>query len=612
MTPATAPLCELVGVTRSYGSGSPAVRGVSLDVAPGEVLALVGPSGSGKTTLLTLIAGLLRPDAGTVRLFGEDPAACPADRMQQIRARRIGFVFQTFHLIDAMTAVENVALALRFGGVPGPEAHRRARALLVERGIEHLAQKKPGAMSQGEKQRVAIARATANHPDLILADEPTASLETGQGLAIIRLLQGYASAPGRSVVVATHDLRMAEYATRILRIEDGCVVADTRTPPHQPSAHRDPRPPCRVRIAMPADNQALFELVDSNPIVADVTYVTDRRPDFFGLHRLFPDSRVVVGEETAGEPGGPAHPRLESCCSHMAYEGRLGDRVGRVDHFTDLCRRRTAKVRGLLRAVLNASVQASVDEGALAITALVNKGNEPSLGILRNPDTLLPAIHAATFDLTEVVPLGRFPAEELLGARAVRDDEELSAALGLINQAYARHQLFRPLDGPYFARLEAHLPGFSRGNVWIVPGREGVRAAAIWYDPSPLFNVRVTRFPRSMRALALAMRAIHALTGALFVPPRAGEFVRTLHVQAMAHRDAAAGRALLRGVSNLTRELGRHAYAFMVDERDAWPVPNRVKFAHKSLLFLVPIPRTMPVRPEALARMPWYFNLTLG
>ena len=109
--------------------------------------------------------------------------------MQHIRATRIGFVFQTFQLIDAITAVENVALALRFGGLRGPEAHRRAHALLVERGIGHLAQKKPGAMSQGEKQRVAIARATANQPDLILADEPTASLETPQGLAIIKLLR---------------------------------------------------------------------------------------------------------------------------------------------------------------------------------------------------------------------------------------------------------------------------------------------------------------------------------------------------------------------------------------------------------------------------------------
>lgn len=612
MTSARTPLCELARVTRSYGSGGPAVQGVSLDVTPGEMVLLLGPSGSGKTTLLTLIAGLLRPDAGTVRLFGQDLAACSADRMQQIRARRIGFVFQTFQLIDAMTAAENVALALRFGGLGGPEALRRAHALLVARGIGHLARKKPVAMSQGEKQRVAIARATANQPDLILADEPTASLETTQGLAIIQLLQAYASTQGRSVIVATHDLRMTEFATRVLRIEDGRVVSDTRGAPVRDSGRQQAKAPYRVRHATRNDNEALFALIDSNPIVTDFAYVTDRRPDFFGLHPLFPDSRVIVGEDTGGEAGATAPPRLESCCTRLAYEGRLGDRMGRIDHFTDLCRRRTAKVRGLLRAVLTAGVQSSVDDGALATTALVNKGNEPSLGILRNPDTLLPAVHAATFDLTEVVPLGRFSPASLHGARAVRDDEELSAALSLINRAHARHQLFRPFDETYFRRLEEHLPGFSRRNVWVVPGGEDVQAAAIWYDPSPLFNVRVTRFSPSTRALALAIRGIHAVTGALYAPPRAGEAVKSLHVQAMAYRDAAAGRALLRGVSNLTRELGKHAYAFMVDEREAWPVPNRVKLAYKSMLFLVPIPGTMSARPEELARLPWYFNLTLG
>jgi len=612
MTSARTPLCELAHVTRSYGSGAPAVRDVSLEVCPGELVLLVGPSGSGKTTLLTLIAGLLRPDAGMVRLFGEDLASCSPDRMQHIRASRIGFVFQTFQLIDAITAVENVALALRFGGLRGPEAHRRAHALLVERGLGHLAQKKPGAMSQGEKQRVAIARATANQPDLILADEPTASLETPQGLAIITLLRAYASTPGRSVIVATHDLRMTEFATRVLRVEDGRVVAETRGAPILSSGRQDSTPPHRVRDATRDDNEALFALIDGNPIVTDFAYVTDRRPDFFGLHQLFPDSRVVVGEDTEADAGAGASPRLESCCTSMAYEGRLGDHIGRFDYFTDLCRRPRAKIRGLLRAVINTCIQSSVDEGAPAIITLVNKENHPSLGILRNPDTLLPAIHAATFDLTEVVPLGRFSRESLLGTRAVRDDEELNAALALINEAHAAHQLFRPFDAAYFRRLEAHLPGFSRQNVWIVPGGARVRAAAIWYDPSPLFNVRVTRFPPATRALALAIRALHAVTGVLYAPPRAGEVVKSLHVQAMACRDADAGRVLLRGISNLARELGKHAYAFMVDERDAWPVPNRVTLTYKSMLFLVPIPGTLSARPEELARLPWYFNLTLG
>ena len=354
MTSARAPLCELDRVTRSYGASGPAVREVSLDVVPGEMVLLVGPSGSGKTTLLTLIAGLLRPDSGAVRLFGEDLSTCSPDRMQQVRARRIGFVFQTFQLLDALTAVENVALALRFGGVRGAEANRRAHALLLERGIGHLAHKKPGAMSQGEKQRVAIARATANQPDLILADEPTASLETTQGLAIIQLLRAYALTEGRGVVVATHDPRMTEFASRVVRIEDGRVVADTRAAPRVSPVRDESGPPCRVRRATRDDNEALFELIDSNPIVTDFAYVTDRRPDFFGLHPLFPDSCVLVGDDLSGEAAARARPPLESCCSRMAYEGRLGDRIGRFDHSTDLCRRPTAKVRGLLRGVLNA------------------------------------------------------------------------------------------------------------------------------------------------------------------------------------------------------------------------------------------------------------------
>lgn len=609
MTAAPGGLCRLDRVAKSYGAGGMAVRGVSLAVEPGEMVLLVGPSGSGKTTLLTLIAGLLRPDEGTVRLFGEDLASCPPGRMQHLRARRIGFVFQTFQLIDALTAAENVALALRFGGARPAEARRRAHTLLGERGIGHLANKKPAAMSQGEKQRVAIARAVANQPDLVLADEPTASLETPQGLAVIELLRDYALSKGRSVIVATHDLRMVEFATRVLRVEDGRIVPFANGASVATSAPTPPVPPYRVRRATRSDNPALFGLVDGSPVVTDFAYVTDRRPDFFGLHRLHPGSRVFVGEPTV-PPGGAS--ALESCCSVMAYEGRLGDQVGRFDHFTDLCRRPGQKVRGLLREVLNAGVRSAVDEGALAITALVNKGNHPSLGILRNPDTLLPAFHAATFDLTEVAPLRYHRPSGLHGARAVRDDGELDAALTLINQAHARHQLFRPMDQAGFAQLEAGLPGFSRENLWIVPGNGRVEAAAIWYDPSPLFNVRVIRYPALAGALARTMQALHRVTGALYAPPRPGEPFQSLHVQVMARRDAGAGRALLRGISNLTREMGKHTYAFMVDERESWPVPNRVRFTYKSMLFLLPVPGRLAASPVDLARLPWHFNLTLG
>lgn len=611
MTSIATPLCEMTGISKSYGAGGIAVRDISLAVAPGELVLLVGPSGSGKTTLLTLMAGLLRPDAGTVRLFGADVTRSTPSAMQRLRSRRIGFVFQTFHLLDALTAVENVALALRFGGVRESDAIRRARTLLAERGIGHLAGKKPSAMSQGEKQRVAITRAVANQPDLILADEPTASLESAQGAAIIALLREYAAGT-RSVVVATHDLRMCDHATRVLRIEDGRIVTGSPANAAPLVAPPAPGPAPTVRLASRADNEALFALVDSRPITTAFAYVTDRRPDFFGLHRMYPESRVVVGESPVGTPDHGSRPALESCCSCMAYEGRLGDRIGRFDHYTDLCRRADRRVPGLLREMLNTAARQSMEQGALAVTALVNQGNPPPLGILRNPDTLLPATHAATFRLTEVVPLGSYPAPSLHGARAVENDSELGGALDLINETHAGHQLFRPLDREYLARLEAALPGFSRENLWIIPGRERPEAAAIWFDPTPLYNVRVTRYSAMASGLAAVIRGIHATTGALYAPPGVGEAVRSLHVQAMAHRSAEAGRALLRGISNLTRERRMHTYAFMVDERASWPVPNRVRITYKSLLFVLPIAGRITDAPDQLAARPWYFNLTLG
>jgi hypothetical protein len=372
-----------------------------------------------------------------------------------------------------------------------------------------------------------------------------------------------------------------------------------------------------VRQAVAEDNEALFDLIDSNPVSTDFAYVTDRRPDFFGLHRLFPDSRVFVGEDGAEGQGTRA---LESCCSRMVYEGRIGDRFGRFDYYTDVCRRPTGKVRGLLRGVLETAVKSSVDEGALALTALCNQGNDPVLGLMQRVGTVWTCVHAATFSLTEVVPLAAFARGSTRWARAVANDDEFHAALDLLNESHARHQLFRPFDPAYFGRLESCLPGFSRQNLWIVPGHdrgepgrpERVQAAAIWYDPAPLFNVRVVRFDALTRTMTPVMRAIHTLTGAAFDPPREGEMLRTLHVQAMAHRNLEAGRGLLRAISNLARDLGKHTYSFMVDERERWPVPNRVKFTYKSRLFVIPRPTLPTFQPEALKESPWYFNLTLG
>lgn len=239
MSSSFVPACavQLVNVTKTFGNNAhktAAIQNVSVEARKGELLLFLGPSGSGKTTLLTLIAGLLRPTAGSVFLFGRPVERYSARDLQRLRAEKIGFVFQTFLLIDALTVLENVAIVMRFAGAANGEAQRRAAQLLGQLQIEHLTDKFPVALSQGEKQRVAVARAVANDAELILADEPTANLESRQGFDIIRLLHNYAKLRNRSVIVVSHDLRMVEFADRVLRIEDGTIR------PHNPSGETPP------------------------------------------------------------------------------------------------------------------------------------------------------------------------------------------------------------------------------------------------------------------------------------------------------------------------------------------------------------------------------------
>jgi putative ABC transport system ATP-binding protein len=218
------PVVRLDNVSKIFGRSeraTTAVRDVSLQAYAGELILLLGPSGSGKTTLLTLIAGLSQPTAGRVQLFGNFIDDYTPRDLQILRARRVGFVFQTFLLLDSLTALENVAMVLRFNGHSNLQRRRLSRALLERFEVGYLADKFPRTMSQGEKQRVAIARALANDADLIIADEPTGSLETGQGLEIIRLLQGQARERKACVLVASHDLRLADSADRVFRLEDG-------------------------------------------------------------------------------------------------------------------------------------------------------------------------------------------------------------------------------------------------------------------------------------------------------------------------------------------------------------------------------------------------------
>lgn len=212
------------GVTKRFGAGATevvAVRNVSLAVAPGEIVLIMGPSGSGKTTLLSMLGALLKPTEGTIHLNGEVISALAENRLPDIRLRQFGFIFQDFNLLSALTALENVAIVAELAGMRNGAARKKAAALLAELGLGGRLNFLPEKLSGGEKQRVAIARALINDPTLILADEPTANLDSKIGHEIMRLLRNIAREQGRSVVIVSHDQRIKDIADRVLWLEDG-------------------------------------------------------------------------------------------------------------------------------------------------------------------------------------------------------------------------------------------------------------------------------------------------------------------------------------------------------------------------------------------------------
>jgi putative ABC transport system ATP-binding protein len=218
------PVIELRNVTKTYTSGKAAFQAltdVSLDVEGGEVILMRGPSGSGKTTLLSIMGCILRPTSGSVVICGRDVTALGEQSLPGVRLAHIGFVFQSFNLFPALTAGENVELALRLKGLSSHEARGQAAGLLEQVGLADKVRSLPADMSGGQKQRVAIARALAGEPDIILADEPTAALDSRSGRAVMDLLSGLARDRGRAVVIVTHDNRILDYADRTLVIEDG-------------------------------------------------------------------------------------------------------------------------------------------------------------------------------------------------------------------------------------------------------------------------------------------------------------------------------------------------------------------------------------------------------
>lgn len=231
-------------LTKTYSEGAasvPALRGVDLEVDAGELVMLVGPSGSGKTTLLSIMGCILSPSSGSVRIDGKEAGNLSERELPHIRLKHIGFVFQGFNLFPTLSAGENVELMLDLKGIRGGPAKKRSLELLEQVGLAEKYNSFPSDLSGGQKQRVAIARALAGDPQIVLADEPTAALDSHTGRNVMEMMRSLAHERGRAVVIVTHDSRVMEFADRTVRIEDGVIAKK--------------RPEGEVSVGILADNR---------------------------------------------------------------------------------------------------------------------------------------------------------------------------------------------------------------------------------------------------------------------------------------------------------------------------------------------------------------------
>jgi putative ABC transport system ATP-binding protein len=215
------------GLAKTYGTGAtrvPALRGIDLDVMPGELLMVVGPSGSGKTTLISVIAGILDRDEGECALFGQDLGRVPNHERVVYRGRNIGFVFQAFNLIPTLTAAENAAIPLLINGMKMDQALARAKERLREVGLEGREGSLPSQLSGGQQQRVALVRSVIHNPRLVVCDEPTSALDGETGRHVMEVLKRLAVGPDRALVIVTHDARIFGFADRIAHMDDGRIA----------------------------------------------------------------------------------------------------------------------------------------------------------------------------------------------------------------------------------------------------------------------------------------------------------------------------------------------------------------------------------------------------
>lgn len=227
----TEELVQANAVEKTFGEGAVAVRalrGVDLTVQAGEFMSLVGPSGSGKTTLLNLIGALDRPTGGSLHVLGQDLTSLSKRQRAQLRLHEIGFVFQAYNLVPVLTAQENVEFVLELRGMGAAERQKRARAVLDELGLGELAQRRPNELSGGQQQRVAVARSVAGQPKLVLADEPTANLDSENAEALIAMMKRLRAERGMTFIFSTHDPLVVSHAARVVHLRDGKVERDER------------------------------------------------------------------------------------------------------------------------------------------------------------------------------------------------------------------------------------------------------------------------------------------------------------------------------------------------------------------------------------------------
>ncbi len=233
---------ELAGIQRVFHLGDSevhALRDLNLSIAAGDYVAVMGPSGSGKSTLLNLLGLLDRPNAGVYKLEGRDVTTLAPDEQARVRSQRIGFVFQSFHLVPRLSAAENIALPMVLAGLAPEQRATRVKQALKDYGLEPRANHRPDELSGGQRQRVAIARATIMQPAMILADEPTGNLDRATGEEVIRLLEGL-NAQGVTLIIVTHDAALGSRARRQLRMEDGAIKQDLRRPGQSTSQTEPP------------------------------------------------------------------------------------------------------------------------------------------------------------------------------------------------------------------------------------------------------------------------------------------------------------------------------------------------------------------------------------